>query len=66
MISLSTCLKDISCKKRIKLNKIVNRFLVVGDKFMPEMHYDGYQGGLASMVYKLFDKKPKLMNQIIS
>ena len=132
--SMSTCLKDTSCKQRITMNKIVNKFLLVGDKFMPEMHlkqpgftysacgpftkikermekfmqtgnidfiykneldkscfqhdmanrksnalvkrtqsdtvlkdkafkiasnpkYDGYQKGLASMVYKFFDKK---------
>ena len=30
--------KDISCKQRIKINEIVNRFLLVGDKFMPEVH----------------------------
>ena len=77
------------------MNEIVNKFLLAGDKFMPEMHlrqpqfvcnacgpftknkeriqkcketedlkylvsdqkYDGYQRGLASMVYKFFDKK---------
>ena len=85
------------------MNEIVNKFLLVGDKFMPELHlkqpgficnacfllniykneldkacfqhdmaygdfkglkrrtaknpkYDGYQRGLASMVYKFFDK----------
>ena len=36
--SMSTCLKDTSCKQRITMNKIVNKFLLVGDKFMPEMH----------------------------
>ena len=35
---MSTCLKDTSCKQRIKMNEIVNKFLLVGDKFMPEMH----------------------------
>ena len=30
--------KDTSCKQRIKMNEIVNKFLLVGDKFMPEMH----------------------------
>ena len=131
-----TCLKDTSCKQRIKMNEIVNKFLLVGDKLMPKMHlkqltftysacgpftrnkgriekfmqtgntdfiykneldkecfqhdmaygktkdlvkriqsdkvlkdkvskiasdpkYDGYQKGLASMVYKFFDKKSK-------
>ena len=37
-ILLSTCLKDTSCKQRIKMNEIVNTFLLVGDKFIPEMH----------------------------
>ena len=36
--SMSTCLKDTSCKQRITMNKIVNKFLLVGDKFIPEMH----------------------------
>ena len=134
------CLKDTSCKQRIKMNEIVNKFLLVGDLFMPEMHfkqpgftysacgpftknkqrikkfmqtgntdfiyrneldkacfqhdmaygkskdlvkrtqsdkvlkdkafkiasnpkYDGYQRGLASMVYKFFDKKSALLNK---
>ena len=26
------------CFKVIKMNEIVNKFLLVGDKFMPEMH----------------------------
>ena len=73
------------------MNEIVNKFLLTGDKFMPEMHlrqpgftysacgpftknkdkilrdkalkiatdqkYDGYQRGIASMVFKFFDKK---------
>ena len=30
--------KHTSCKQRIKMNEIVNTFLLVGDKFMPEMH----------------------------
>ena len=127
--------KDTSCKQRIKMNEMMNKLLLVGDKFMPEMHlkqpgftysacglftknkerigkfmqtgntdfiykneldkacfqhdmaygkakdlvrtqsdkvlrdkafkiasdpkYDGYQRGLASMVYKFFDKKSK-------
>ena len=33
------CLKDTSCKQRIKINETVNTFLLVGDKFMPEMHF---------------------------
>ena len=35
---MRTCLKDTSCKQRIKMNEIVNKFLLAGDKFMPEMH----------------------------
>ena len=30
--------KDTSCKQRINMNEMVNKFLLVGDKFMPEMH----------------------------
>ena len=30
--------KSTSCKQRIKMNDTVNNFLLVGDKFMPEMH----------------------------
>ena len=37
-IPLSTCLKDTSCKQSTKINEIVNKFLLVGDKFTPEMH----------------------------
>ena len=28
----------ISCFEIIKLNEILNKFLLAGDKFMPEMH----------------------------
>ena len=39
-------------------------------KIASDLNYDDYQRGLASMVYKFFDKKSKdmvlLMNQIIS
>ena len=35
---MGTYLKDISCKQYIKMNEIVNKFLLTGDKFMPEMH----------------------------
>ena len=30
--------KDNNCKECIEMNEIVNKFLLVGDKFMPEMH----------------------------
>ena len=35
---MRTCLKDTCCKQRMKMNEIVNKFLLAGDKFMPEMH----------------------------
>ena len=35
---IRTCRKDTNCKQRIKMNQIVNRLLLAGDKFMPEMH----------------------------
>ena len=35
---MRTCLKGTSCKQRIKMNEIVNKFLLAGDEFMPEMH----------------------------
>ena len=31
-------LKDTSFKQRIKMNEIVNKFLLAGDKFIPEMY----------------------------
>ena len=34
---MGTCL-NTSCKQRIKMNEIVNKFLLAGNKFMPEMH----------------------------
>ena len=34
---MGTCL-NTSCKQHIKINEIVNRFLLAGDKFMPEIH----------------------------
>ena len=35
---MRTCLKDTCCKQRSKMNETVNKFLLAGDKFMPEMH----------------------------
>ena len=35
---ICTCLKDTSCEQRITMNEIVNKFLLAGDKFMPEMY----------------------------
>ena len=35
---MRTCLKDTSCSQRLKMNEIINKFLLLGDKFMPEMY----------------------------
>ena len=35
---MCTYLKDTSCSHHIKMNKIVNKFLLAGHKFVPEMH----------------------------
>ena len=32
------CLKTLVAERRIKLNEIVNKFLLAGDKFLPEMY----------------------------
>ena len=32
------CLKDTSCKQRIKMNEIVDKLLLAGNKFMPKIH----------------------------
>ena len=54
---MSTCLKDTSCKQRIKMNEIVNTFLLVGDKFMPEMHFK--QPGFTYSACVPFTKKQR-------
>ena len=36
--SIECVSKASSCKQRIKMNEIVNKFLLVGEKFKPEMH----------------------------
>ena len=35
---IRTCLKHTICKQHIKINEILNKFLLAGDKFMPQMH----------------------------
>ena len=35
---MRTCLKALVAKRRLKMNEIVNKCLLAGDKFMPEMH----------------------------
>ena len=42
------------------MNQIVNKFLLAGDfEIANDPKYDGYQRGLASIVYKFFDRKSK-------
>ena len=50
--------KDLA--KRIQSDKVLRdkAFKIVSDP-----KYDGYQRGLASMVYKFFDKKSALLNK---
>ena len=62
---------DIAYGKSKDLIKITQSDKVLKDKAFKIANnpkYDGYQRGLASMVYKFFDKKFKglLMNQIIN
>ena len=35
---MGMCLKTIVAERRIKLSEIVNKFLLAGDKFLPEMY----------------------------
>ena len=35
---MRTCLKDTSRKATHKMNEIFNKFLLAGNKFMPEMY----------------------------
>ena len=47
---------------RMSYIRIVNKFLLAGDKtfnIAKNPKYDGYQRGLASMIYKFFDEKAK-------
>ena len=50
---MGTCLST-SHKQRIKMNEIVNKFLLAGDKFMPEMHLK--QPGFTYSACGLFTK----------
>ena len=49
-----TCLKDTSRKASFKMNEIVNKLLLAGDKFMPEMHLK--QPGFTYSACGLFTK----------
>ena len=48
------CFKDIKMND-IKMNEIVNKFLLAGDKSMPEMHLK--QPGFTYSAYGPFTKK---------
>ena len=54
--------KELSNGK-FKMNKIINKFLLTGDKFMTECLFKQlrftYNNTLASTVYKIFDKKTR-------
>ena len=45
----------ISCSRCIRANNIINKFLLVGDKFMPEMHLK--QCGYRYSAYESFTKE---------
>ena len=55
-----TCLKDTSRKATYKMNEIVNKFLLAGDKFMPEMHLK--QPGFIVLVDHLLKIKKEFKN----
>ena len=45
------------------MNEIINRFLLVGDKFMPEMHLK--QPGFIYSACRPFSKKQEIQNAFI-
>ena len=51
------------CLGCIKVNEIVNKFLLAGDKFMPEMHLK--QPGFTYTVCGLFTKNKKRIKKIV-
>ena len=59
---MRTCLKDTVAKRRIKMNEIVNKFLLAGDKFMPEMHLKqpGFTYGACGSFTKIKERIKKL------
>ena len=50
------------CFNRIKMNEIVNEFLLAGDKFMPEMHLK--QPGFAYSACGPFTKNKKRIKKL--
>ena len=55
--SIECVSKASSCKQRTKMNEIVNTFLLVGEKFKPEMHLK--QPGNANSACGPFTKKKR-------
>ena len=51
------------CLGCIKVNEIVNKFLLAGDKFMPEMHLK--QPGFTYTVCDPFTKNKKRIKKIV-
>ena len=51
----------ISCFRIIKMNEIVNKFLLAGDKFMPEMHLK--QPGFTYSACGSFTKNKKIIQK---
>ena len=49
---------------RLKMNKIINKFLLVGDKFMPEIHLK-QPGFTYSACYPFTKNKEKMEIQIL-
>ena len=60
---MRTCLKDTSYFQRIKMNEIINKFLLVGDKFMPEMHLK--QPGFTYIACGPFTKNKKRIEKFM-
>ena len=52
--------KSKNLVKRTRLDKVLRDKAF---KIASNPKYDGYQWGLASMIYKFFDKKPALLNK---
>ena len=51
----------IFCFDKYKMNEIVNKFLLAGDKFMPEMHLK--QPGFTYNAYGFFTKNKKIIQR---
>ena len=61
-ISIEYVSRDTSCKQRIKMNEMMNKLLLVGDKFMPEMHLK--QPGFTYSACGLFTKNKERIEDL--